>query len=151
MTVNELKMLPDLKKAVERQAASCQSAKDAIAFLQAGVERITARIKEAGGGGGADHDKLAEFVARKAEYEEQLHRAQVRHDEMLAHYEILRAEAYAFILTLSPMEAEVITARYLSDDWKKRGAWRGLAIRMRRSEDSLQAMRRRALERLAQQ
>jgi hypothetical protein len=42
----------------------------------------------------------------------------------------------------------VIKARYLSDDWYKRGKWRGLARRMNRSEDSLQAMRRRALDKL---
>lgn len=148
MTVNELKNLPDLKKAVDRQADSCQSAKDAIAYLQAGIERITARINLAGGGGGADRDKLAEFVARKEDYEVQLDRAQTRHDEMLAAYEITRAEAYAFIAKLSPLEADVIEARYLSNEWYRKGKWRGLARRMGRSEDSLQAMRRRALEKL---
>lgn len=148
MTVNELKNLPDLKKAVDRQADSCQSAKEAIAFLQAGVERITARISLAGGGSGEDHDKLAEFVARKEDYERQLARAQTRHDEMLAAYEILRAEAYAFICTLSSVEAEVITARYLSDDWARRGKWEGLARRMHMTVDGLFSARRRALEKL---
>lgn len=148
MTVNELKNLPDLKRAVDRQADACQSAREAIAYLQAGIERITARINLAGGGGGEDHDKLAEFVARKEEYEAQLGRAQTRHDEMLATYEIKRAEAYVFLEVLLPLEAEVIKARYLSDDWYKRGKWRGLARRMNRSEDSLQAMRRRALDKL---
>ena len=144
MTVNELKNLPELKRAVDRQADACQSAKDAIAFLQAGIERITARISLAGGSGGEDRDKLAEFVARKEDYEAQLHRAQVRHDEMLAHYEILRAEAYAFILTLTAVEAEVITARYLSDDWARRGKWEGLARRMHMTVDGLHSARRRA-------
>lgn len=148
MTVNELKCLPDLKRAVDRQADACQSAKEAIAYLQAGIERITARINLAGGGGGEDHDKLAEFVARKEEYEAQLHRAEVRHDEMAAHYEIVRAEACAFILTLNEVESEVITARYLSDDWNKRGKWEGLARRMYMTLDGVHSAHRRAMKKL---
>lgn len=148
MTIDELKNLPNLKKAVDRQANSCESAKEAIAYLQAGIERICARISIAGGGCGEDRDKLAEFVARKEEYQAQLERAQTRYDEMRACYEITRAEAYSFICTLKEVEAEVITARYLSNDWARRGKWEGLARRMHMTVDGLLSARRRALDKL---
>ena len=148
MTVNELKTLPDLRKAVERQAAACQSAKEAIEYLNAGITRITARMELAGGGGSGDHDKLAEFVSRKEEYEKSLGVTELRYLTMKADYDMRVSEAYSFMRSLTDVEAQVVEARYLSDDWERRGKWEGLARRMYMTVDGLHSARKRALAKL---
>ena len=129
MTRETLKRIKAIRKNYERNT-------EAIYRLNAEITRITPQLTLAGGKG-ADRDRMAEYVARLEDLENQRRAVNIE-------YEALLAEVDEWVATLPVNEAEVITKRYI-EEFK---GWQRVAWQMHYSERMVKYLHFKALQRL---
>lgn len=129
MTRETLKRIKAIRKAYERNT-------EAIYRLNAEITRITPQLTLACGKG-ADRDRMAEYVVKLEELEQQRQTVNVE-------YEMLLNEVDKWLATLPENEAEVIRKRYIEEFH----GWQRVAWQMHYSERMVKYFHFRALERL---